>query len=224
MPEKHGAAAAAAAAAGAAAACLLMFLCCCCCCCYYCYYCCCCCCYCGGGNSIPPEFIFSRNIYYNNACLIIQLLHCFSFPKTWFYRTGGLQPSNVLQTADTVEVGNTPEVLDGKGSASSSELTQCLFNSASQILHRWDQMQGRTVCPYVRNADAPHFKETWVRGSEASTYVRCPRCWSLGTLALPEWEASTPDSGEAFAGDEEHSSSSSEDSTSSDPTGVDGSD
>ena len=69
----------------------------------------------------------------------------------------------------------------------------CLFNKASQVLHRCVADTRQTKCPYVRDPSLPHYNYLRLSYPETETYLRCPRCWAASPLQLPIWEAADPE-------------------------------
>ena len=106
--------------------------------------------------------------------------------------TSSLQSRQVQEVAAASVVETCPIASEAPPESADPPLP-CLFNKASQVLHRCVADTRQTKCPYVRDPSLPHYNYLRLSYPETETYLRCPRCWAASPLQLPIWEAADPE-------------------------------
>ena len=102
-------------------------------------------------------------------------------------RNNGEQQSvEKVLLAPTATRTTTPKIIPRR----TEQPQRLLLNTKSRMIHLMRPTGDGTVCPYVRNPQAAHFKQEKGRPEDYAEYQKCPRCHEsmAGLIADVEWE------------------------------------
>ena len=107
----------------------------------------------------------------------------FELPKT--IQTE-LAPAETVLQAPTAARATAPMVIPRRVETPQ----RLLMNTKSKMVHLMKPEGDGTVCPYVRNIHAAHFKQEKGRPEDHQEYQKCPRCYNsvAGLIADVEWD------------------------------------